>query len=118
MKILVCGGRAWNDWTKLKTKLDEVSSVNLGDVHIIEGGAMGADIMARQWAIGAKVPYTEVPANWKLHGKAAGPIRNRQMLDMAPNLVLAFHVDLAASKGTKDCVEEAQRRGIQTVVIS
>jgi len=118
MKILVCGGRNWNDWPKLKAHLDAYANGSAESIHVIEGGAHGADIMGRQWAIGKKVTYTEVPADWKTHGKAAGPIRNRQMLDMAPDVVLAFHVDLAASKGTKDCVEEAKRRGIPVQVIS
>lgn len=56
------------------------------------------------------------PADWSRYGRAAGPIRNRQMLDQKPSLVLAFHSDIAHSKGTADTVREAQRRRITTVV--
>jgi hypothetical protein len=49
------------------------------------------------------MPVIAMPADWANHGKAAGPIRNRKMLDLKPDLVLAFHADLTNSKGTKDC---------------
>ncbi len=115
--VLVCGSRDWKDWPKLKARLDQFTET----VHIVEGGAPGADVMARQYAIGRKIPYTEVPADWKTYGKSAGPIRNRvmlEMLDAGEDLVLAFHEDFENSKGTKDCVTEARRRGIPTEVIS
>jgi len=95
-------------------RLDQIGEM----VNLIEGGAPGADSLAREYAIRANWAYTEVPAIWRLHGKAAGPIRNRQMLDMGPELVIAFHHDYQNSKGTKDCVEEAKRRGIPVEIIS
>ena len=45
------------------------------------------------------------PADWKKYGKSAGPIRNREMLKMDPDIVLIFHDDPKNSKGTKDCVK-------------
>lgn len=48
----------------------------------------------------------------------AGPLRNRQMLDEVPDLVLAFHAEMQSSKGTKDCVLEANRRGIKWRVVT
>lgn len=116
-KVLVCGSRHWKDWQKLKERLDYIP----GPIHIVEGGAPGADVMARQYAIGRKIPYTEVPADWKVHGKSAGPIRNRIMLDMLDSPqdeVIGFHEDFENSKGTKDCITEARRRGISTEVVS
>lgn len=52
------------------------------------------------------------PADWNRYGRRAGMIRNRVMLDMNPGFVMAFHKDLDASRGTRDCVLEALRRGI------
>lgn len=49
------------------------------------------------------------PAEWTEYGKAAGPIRNREMLRSGkPDLVTAFHRDLNQSKGTRDMVEQAR----------
>ncbi|KKN01348.1 hypothetical protein LCGC14_1128740 [marine sediment metagenome] len=54
-----------------------------------------------------------------MYGKAAGPIRNKQMLDEGqPHLVLAFHDNIEESTGTKDMVKQAAKRGIETLVIS
>lgn len=55
-----------------------------------------------------------------MHGKSAGPIRNRKMIDEhEPDFVLAFHDDLEGeSKGTKDCVAYAKSKGIRTYLIS
>ena len=61
----------------------------------------------------------EYPAKWDEHGKAAGPIRNRQMFDSEkPELVIAFHNDLANSKGTKDMVAYARSKGCPVNFIS
>lgn len=68
--------------------------------------------MAREIAEELNIPFKPFPANWTKHGKAAGPIRNREMLDENPDLVLAFHTDIENSKGTADTLCEAEDRGI------
>jgi hypothetical protein len=57
------------------------------------------------------------PADWNRFGPAAGPIRNRLMLDENPDLVIAFHSDLSNSRGTADTVTEARSRKITAEVI-
>jgi hypothetical protein len=113
MKVLVCGDRNWSSESVI---LERLSKLPAGTT-VIEGGARGADQMAGAIARRLGLPVVEVPANWGLHGRAAGPIRNRKMLDMSPTLVIAFHPDLAKSKGTADTVREAGRRGIPAEVI-
>jgi len=113
-KILVCGSRHWNDWEKMKTRLDLFGP----DISLILGDAKGADLMAEQYARGHKIPFMVFYADWKRQGLAAGPIRNRKMLDEKPDLILAFHENIAASKGTKDCVNEAARRGFHVEIVT
>ncbi len=110
-KLLVCGDRNWTDKEAIYCRLRE-----LGKRIIIEGDARGADRLAGEVADELGYPHVKVPANWNFYKKAAGPIRNRWMLDLVPDHVLAFHRDLENSKGTKDCVTEARRRGITTEV--
>lgn len=88
MKILVSGGRDYNDREHLFAILDEY----LGQVTIlIHGGASGADTLAGEWGQTRGIPVQVFPANWLAHGKAAGPIRNQQMLtEGKPDLVLLF----------------------------
>jgi hypothetical protein len=88
-------------------------------IAIIEGNARGADTMAgvyaTTWGLGLEV----YPANWKKYNKAAGPIRNQQMLDEGkPDLVLAFHDNIDKSKGTKDMVARAEKAGIEVRIIT
>ena len=58
--------------------------------------------------------YPVSDMEWKGYGKAAGPIRNRRMLDdFQPDLVLAF----PGNKGTNDCIAAARQRDIEVVTV-
>lgn len=79
---------------------------------IIEGEAKGADTHARKWAEAQDVAVEPYPAEWELYGKAAGHIRNKQMLvDGQPDLVLAFSHELSASRGTTNMVTQSREAG-------
>lgn len=86
---------------------------------IIEGECEGADLLSRQVAEQLGFEVLPFPAQWARYGRAAGPIRNQQMLDEGkPDLVLAFHDNLIGrSKGTKDMVLRAVIAGISVKVI-
>ena len=114
VKVLVCGDRHWNDAKVMQSRLDELPE----DTIIIEGEAPGADSMARDYAKSHGMEFMAFPADWDGLGRKAGPIRNRQMLDEKPDLVIAFHKKLSESKGTMDTVMEANRRGIKVEIIS
>ncbi len=103
MRILVCGGREYDDWKKLSRVLAEHNpSV------IIQGGAPGADKLAHKWADCNNVPSIVFPANWKQGGKG-GPIRNSFMLaECRADLVIAF----PGGPGTVDMVRKAKGAGL------
>lgn len=113
MKILVCGDRHYSRASFIRARLNRIPRLAV----IIHGGAKGADTLAGE--IAKELGFTVVPiyAEWDKYGRIAGPIRNRKMLDLKPELVIAFHDDIENSKGTKDCVQEAKRRGISVEVI-
>ena len=118
-RILVCGDRHWGDDPGDGALMDIVLNglLALGPFLVIEGEARGADTMAREWATRNRLPTERYPADWKTYGDAAGPIRNKQMLDEGrPGLVVAFHRSLATSKGTADMVRQARARGIEVQV--
>ena len=114
MKILVTGGRNYKDYDRLVRELDAVSKDRA--THIIHGGASGADLLARQYAIAAANDIQEVvcPANWMMQGRAAGPIRNQKMIDLKPDVVVAF----PGGKGTADCVRRAKAAGIPVIEVT
>lgn len=92
--------------------------------EVIHGAARGIDSIAAAVATLNVLPVHRFPADWKAHGKAAGPIRNAEMLRYLQRrmdngdegIVLAFHPGLGQSRGTRNMVEQAQRAGIPVVI--
>jgi predicted Rossmann-fold nucleotide-binding protein len=109
----VCGGRDYDDST-LVHKVLAMFHDNGGVSLVIEGGAHGADALARQWAMSKKVHCATVPALWNSHGKAAGPLRNKAMLLLSPNQVIAF----PGGRGTANMIELATQAGIPVLDVS
>lgn len=89
-----------------------------GKLTLIEGEARGADTVARLWAeksveIGRKVELMAYPAQWDRHGRAAGPIRNQQMLQEGkPDFCVGVSRDWAKSRGTKDMISRVAKANI------
>lgn len=107
-RILICGGRDYSDQAMLFGVLDMEAEAR--PVHrIIQGGARGADELARKWCHSRLCQMENYPADWNKHGKAAGPIRNQQMIDEGrPTKVFAF----AGGRGTADMIRRAEQAGI------
>lgn len=118
MLVLVCGDRAWKDKELIWRNLADLKLRYLERLKVIEGGADGADFLAFNACAQLHIPVESIKAEWGKFGKNAGPIRNRKMLDKGPGLVLAFHDDIEDSKGTKDCVTEARKRGIEIWLVT
>lgn len=98
MRILVCGGRSYEDWNAVSKALK-----SLEPTVIIQGGAPGADRLAQKWAEHNAIPVVTYPANWNT-GKKGGPMRNAFMLgDSRPDMVVAF----PGGTGTADMVRQA-----------
>lgn len=109
MRVLVCGDRNWTDRDKIRNLLITFPK----DTIIIEGEAKGADTIARDVAISLGLSVLPFPADWNLYGRAAGPIRNKQMLtEGQPDQVHAFHSDITSSRGTRNMVNQARAKGI------
>ena len=111
---LICGGRDFAD----QAMFDDVMSRLLGmwgcPEKIIHGAAKGADSMAAAWADRMAIPSIAVRADWQLHGKAAGPRRNEEMLVRhKPKRVIAF----PGGVGTADIVARAKTRHGEVDVI-
>ena len=114
MRVIVTGGRNYADERAVRSVLDYLRD-RTGHLTVIQGGAGGADQLARQWGWEQDgVSVVTVPANWHKHGKSAGPIRNRTMLDQcSPDLVVAF----PGGKGTASMMRLAKSAGVPVVMI-
>lgn len=66
-----------------------ISFLNKGILtEIITGGANGVDSCAAQFAKQYGIPTRVIKADWALHGTKAGPIRNKQMANIADAVIL------------------------------
>lgn len=117
MRVLVCGGRDFGltkeeknfIYGELIERLKQYMSLS-----IMQGGAKGVDSVAKDWADADLTTCITFSADWKKHGRAAGPIRNQQMLDEGkPDLVIAF----PGGRGTADMVRRAKKVGVKVIEV-
>lgn len=111
---LVCGGRDFSDQRMFDIIMSHLVGQRGCPSKLVHGAANGADSLADAWGKRLAIEVVACPADWNKHGKAAGPIRNEDMLiDHKPKLVVAF----PGGKGTADMVARANnRRGAIDVI--
>jgi hypothetical protein len=113
-RILVCGGRNYADASLLNATLDNIvanirATASGQSVRLIHGAARGADSLAAAWASSRGLAATAYPAKWDIHGRSAGFVRNKQMLDEGqPHLVVAF----PGGAGTAMMIRIARSAGV------
>ena len=111
-RILVCGGRYFGQDSQAHR--DFLTHV-LDGIHqetpitlLIQGGAEGADRLAWEWAMSHQIDTKTFFADWQRYGQSAGPIRNGQMLNEAPDRVIAF----PGNTGTANMIKQAKEMGV------
>lgn len=117
MKLAIVGSRDFNDYEKMKSILWDLFHIRQSTVPkdiIISGGARGADTLAKKYAEEEKQEYIEFLPDWNTLGKAAGFIRNQQIVN-ACDIVLAFWD--GKSKGTEDTLNKAALAKKPTFII-
>ena len=122
VRIIICGSRNFNDYKKLCRVMNNIgihSIANNDYVEIVSGHCIGADACGEKFATTYGYPLKVFPADWETYGKAAGPIRNRQMAKYAAQadegIVVAFPI--GASRGTHNMVNIANQYGLEVYVI-
>jgi hypothetical protein len=112
MRVLVCGGRDYNDYEKVRWALEPF--LNPEVTTIIHGGATGADSLAGRWAEENAIPVEIYFADWNKYGKRAGYIRNVQMLNEGkPDTVIAF----PGGKGTEMMINLARSAKVDVIEV-
>ncbi len=107
-RVLVCGGRDYDQAEVVDAILDATKKT-FGEIVLIQGGASGADRLAKMWAKRNNVRCEQYNADWDKHGKAAGPIRNQWMIDDGkPDYFVAF----PGGKGTADMIARCKKANI------
>lgn len=118
LRVIVCGSRSYTNRSYVCGWLErlfcpiymEDTEGKMGtwlprpDLRMILGGAKGVDSFALDWCLANWVQYKIEEADWTQYGDAAGPIRNRKMIEMKPHLVVAF----SGGKGTRNMCQLAK----------
>lgn len=114
-RVIIEGCRDFNDYELLKEKCDYfLQDEKKEDVVIISDHASGADALGERYAQERGFQLETFPADWKAHGRAAGPIRNARMASAA-NALIAFWD--GKSRGTKNMIETAKNHNLKVVVV-
>ena len=117
MRILICGGRRFSDYELLSDVIEKAVENVTEPVEIVSGHCAGADMLAERYANEHNISLTVMKPEWRKYGRAAGVIRNRQMLEYVSEtsaLVLAFWDGI--SRGTKNTIETARKMGINVII--
>lgn len=114
MRVLIYGGRDFVPTNDHVAFLNDIRTLHEALVHktlyaVVSGGARGADTFGEKWAELCSIPVARYPADWKRHGKAAGHIRNQQMLDSGIDLAVQF----PGGRGTADMRRRLDKAGVQ-----
>lgn len=105
MKLLIAGGRSFNDYERIKKVCDKALP-KFENVEIVSGTANGADKLGELYAKENGYPIKYFPAEWDKYGKSAGYKRNEQMAEYADAVIVFWDGE---SKGTKHMIDIAQR---------
>lgn len=126
-KIIIAGGRDFNDYPLLKKVLDELfgdpdvvaSLQSHGGLEIVSGKQVtkpdwrdestwhGGDYLGEKYAKENCIPVMPFAADWGTHGQKAGFLRNREMADYADSLIAFWD---KRSKGTKSMIDLMEER--------
>jgi len=110
MKVIIAGSRTFDDYGLVKKFIVEAGKRRKIFPRIVFcGGAIGVDELGARWAEENDIPVIMFPADWATHGKAAGPIRNSEMLKEADALIAIWD---GVSRGTADMIRKAREKGI------
>jgi hypothetical protein len=115
MKIIIAGGRHFNNYVLLKQWCDfYFKNLKKENIEIVSGTAKGADSLGERYATENGLNVKKFPANWEMYKKAAGYIRNEEMAIYADALIAFWD---GKSKGTKHMIDLAEKHNLKIKVV-
>lgn len=113
MKVIIAGGRTFNDYELLRSKLDYYLR-NQTEIEIVSGTANGADKLGERYAEERGYNVKRFIPDWNHFGKRAGFIRNEDMAKYADALICFWD---GKSKGTKHMIDIAQSLDLKIRIV-
>jgi predicted Rossmann fold nucleotide-binding protein DprA/Smf involved in DNA uptake len=114
-KVIIAGGRDFKKDKNTFETLDKILSKQLKGIEVVSGGARGADAVGEEYAVSRGLNIRVFEADWDKYGKSAGYRRNAEMANYG-NALIAFWD--GASRGTKNMIELAEKKGLPIRVIN
>jgi len=125
--VIAAGGGRDLSWPQQRVAAELLARSSGRLVHLLlHGGARGADAAIGRAAQQLGWSALVMPAQWQLHGRAAGPIRNRALLEQALARAVAHSspgcltsvlvVAFPGGAGTASLVREARRMASRSPV--
>lgn len=102
MKVIIAGSRDITDYSIVYSAF---ASCPFDITEIVSGCAKGVDSLGEQIGSLCLIPVCKFPADWNKHGKAAGPIRNKQMAEYADAAIVIHN----GSKGSLNMIEQMKK---------
>ena len=100
MKVIIAGCRDYANWSDFLNCMD---TITYDITEVVSGGSNGGDLVGEEYVYTKNIPLKKFPADWKTHGKAAGPIRNRLMAEYGDALIAFWDYK---SRGTQNMIQE------------
>ena len=125
--VIAAGGGRDLAWPQQRVAAELLARSSGRLVHLLlHGGARGADAAIGRAAQQLGWSALVMPAQWQLHGRAAGPIRNRELLEQAVaravvhsspgSIASVLVVAFPGGAGTASLVREARRMASRSPV--
>ncbi len=115
MKLIIAGSRDMNISPSMIRGLLCYYDIYRFVEEVVSGGASGIDSCAEDFAneeidmnVIPPITFVKFNADWTTHGKAAGPIRNKEMAEYADALLLIWD---GQSKGSASMKKEMSKLG-------
>lgn len=110
MKTIIAGSRHFHEQAVIDQAVEDSGFVI---TRVISGAANGVDELGETWARKNGIRAQRFRANWKKHGRAAGPIRNGKMSRVGEALIA---LPCSHSRGTWNMIELARKQGLKVFV--
>ena len=108
VSLAIVGGRNFNNYDLLRSEVDAFIALGHNVHEIVSGGAIGADQLGERYAKEHEIKFVVFKPDWNSHGRAAGMIRNGDIIGRCTH-VIAFWDGISA--GTKNSIDRANRSG-------
>lgn len=109
-RVIIAGCRDYTNYDEARGFIEyciETFQVK-GTLVLLSGRCRGADQLGERFAKENGWTIEQYPAEWKKYGRAAGPIRNKKMIDECDVVICFWN---GKSKGTGSLIQYAKEAG-------